>query len=104
MAQFVRREHENNMYGVYHLLLQLVVFPVDQNHSFLENWREKTQRRLSWECEGLLGGCWLDESKCFGCDSEPLRIKQLQLQKQLTDIKPLSNQTCTTYKCIYDDN
>lgn len=51
LAQFVRRERENNMHGVYHLLLQLVVFPVDQNHSFLENWGEKTQRRLSWKSQ-----------------------------------------------------
>lgn len=100
-TEFVLGERESNTHGVYHLLLQLVVFPVDQNHSFLENWGEKTQQRLSLECECLLGGCWLDESKCFGCDSKPLRIKQLQLQKQLTDIKPLSNQTCATYKCMY---
>lgn len=69
MTQLVRSERENNMHSVYHLLLQLVVFPVDQNHSFLENWGKKTQWWLSLECECLLGGCWLDESKCFGWDS-----------------------------------
>lgn len=52
---------------VYHLLLQLVVLPADQYRSFLENWGEKTQRRLSLACERLPGGRRLEESKCIRC-------------------------------------
>lgn len=72
--------NENNTRGVYHLLLQLVVFPVDQYCRFLENWGEKTQRRLSLECKRLLGGSRLEVSKCFRCRLQPLRRKQLPLR------------------------
>lgn len=65
MTEAVLGECENNVHGVYHLLLQLVVFPVDQNHRFFEHWGGRTQQSLSLQCERLLGGFWLDESMCF---------------------------------------
>lgn len=49
------RVNECNRYNAYHLLLQLVVFPVDQYHRFLEHWWERTHQGLSFACECLLG-------------------------------------------------
>lgn len=56
MTQLVLRQRGNNVHGVYHLLLQLVVFPVDQNHSFLENWGEKHSSVLLWSANAS----WVD--------------------------------------------
>ncbi len=44
-----------NRHITYHLLLQLIVFPVDQYHCFLKHWWERTHQRLSFDCECLLG-------------------------------------------------
>lgn len=49
------RENECSRHNTYHLLLQLIVFPVDQYHRFFEHWWERTHQRLSFDCKCLLG-------------------------------------------------